>query len=247
MSFGKFVIILAAGMILTLPVVGSAKSNLSITPMKDSSVLFDGQENAQFKSETPLSENQVVRCKGDCLVQADGFQLMGHDGSAFSVSQSEKGWDLNIKSGSVDFATKPGAKPFAFRNGKSSALVEEVRFPTDGSLLKGNVSVTNKGLRVSMVNGELSLRADNKVQPVHSGESVLLADGRMNLLPAGAIAAAGAGAAGAAAGIAGAGSAVPLAAGAVAVGGVATAGLLSGTTPPTNDPITPMTKPVSPY
>ncbi|MFZ2447547.1 MAG: hypothetical protein WAW37_14425 [Syntrophobacteraceae bacterium] len=244
MSIKRIAFIILAVALVVQPVIALGNSNLRIIPIKDAVATFADKENVQFVSEAPLPQGQVIRCKGNCLVQGNGFQLVGHDGAVFSVSESAQGWSLFIQSGSVDFAAKAENQPVEFRSANNSAQVQKVVFPSGDGMVRGTASVAEAKLQVAVTDGELELRADNGVQKIAAGQSAIVSEGKVALMTASAAGAtAGAAAAAGGSGITATTAAVPL----VAAGGIAAAAGAVGLGGTDNDRIQIQQKPVSPY
>ena len=243
MVINKLIGVLLVAFVIAQPVVALGSSSARLIPENTVSLLSGDKEVSSFKSQIPLPEGQMLQCKGNCLVQAQSVQLLAHDGTVFSVSETEKTWEVTLQRGSVDFRSNPQAKNFVFRTGNETAMVQKVVYPSDGGLLRGTASVTDKGLKIAVTQGELTIASNKGEQTISAGQAAVVTGAGV------ATAAATAGTAAAGTGVAAAGSTgLGTTAAVVGAAGAAGIGAMVGLSQQSNnDPITPTKKHVSPY
>jgi len=217
--------ILVAALIVQ-PVIAMAGSSGRLIPNGTVGILSDGKEVQQIRSEVPLPEGSLMVCNGNCIVQTHGLRLVAQDKSVFAVVLGNEGWKVAVKSGRIEFGVNSDAKPIAFLTPQDVIQVNQVIVPAStDSIVRGSLSVTEKGTQLSVEQGMLKVSYNGSEQLVQPGMPILLAQA-----DGGAGAGAGAGGAGAGAGGAVAGGTIlgmstPTAAivgtGIVVVGGVA--------------------------
>ena len=231
----SFVVVLAA-LLVVQPMLAVAASPARIIPTGNVSLLADGKEMSQFRSEMPLPQGALMACNGNCLVQTQSLQLVAADKTVFALAESQKEWDLTVKSGQVDFAIAAQAKPMAFHTPHDIITAEQAIIPasSDG-LVRGYVSVTENGTELTVQEGALQVMSSDGRQLVQAGHSVVLAQAKVGktekAAAAGAAASAGAGA-GIAAGSGGISSSTALAAGGIVAAGIAGGVIATGSTGP---------------
>ena len=222
----SFVVVLAA-LLVAQPMLAAAASSARIIPTGNVSLLADGKEMSQFRSEMPLPQGALMACNGNALVQTQNLQLVAVDKTVFALAESQKQWDLTVKSGQVDFAISAQAKPMAFHTPHDSIQAEQAIVPagSDG-LVRGSLSVAENGTELTIQEGALQVMTSEGQQLVQAGHSVVLAQAKVG--NAGKVAAAGTAATAAGAGVAAAGGSGISSTTALAAGGVVAAGIAAG-------------------
>ena len=227
-------IVILVGLMMAMPMPALADSSARIIPTGKVSLLADGKEVNQFRSEMPLPEGLLKVSGGSCLVQTDGLQLVAQDGSVFSLAETGQRWDMNVSSGRVDYAMRAEAKPIAFQTPHDLIQTQRAPLAAADGVVRGFIVVTEKGTELIVQEGALQVASSEGTKVVEAGQSIMLA--------------AGAGAAGAAAGAAGATSSVgssglaAVGAGVAVIGGVAAGVALNS-----GDDVTPTKHDVSPF
>jgi hypothetical protein len=223
----------------------TATAGVVVRPQGAVSLLEDGREVRRVRSAFPLSDHQMVLCRGQCWVQMSGVQFTALDQSVFGVAEGTEGWDVMVSSGRLDFAMRSDAKPVNFRTPHDVLQVEEVVVPASSQgVVRGTLTVTEAETRLTVQQGTLRVSAGGGSHVIAAGYELQLAqahmappaagkneeddsDNKTILVPgaAGGSGSGGAASGGAAGGVAGGGSA---AGGAVAGGGAAGAGAGAG-------------------
>ncbi len=191
-----FVLVLVAVMI-GQPLAAFAGSSPRMIPGEKVSILADGKEVNQFRSEMPVPQGTMMACSGSCIIQSQDLQLVARDKAVFALTEERSQWDLTVKTGRVDFAMRSEAKPVSFNTPHDTIRTEQVIVPASSEgLVRGFVSVTDKGTELSVQEGALQVVNQNGSQLVQPGHSILLAQAVIPASPAPAATAGGAGAAG---------------------------------------------------
>jgi hypothetical protein len=225
---------MAAILVATLvvqPVIAMAGGSGRLIPSGKVDVFSDGKEVQQIRSESPLPEGSLMVCNGNCVVQTHGLQLLAQDKSAFAVALGKEGWNIAVKNGLIEFSVNADAKPIVFHTPQDVIRVNQVIVPADSEgIVRGTLSVTEQGTRLSVEQGILNVSYNGGEQAVQPGQPIILAQataGDNEKRPGAAVPpASGAGAAA----VAGGGATimgVPATAAAV-IGGVAVAGAVAG-------------------
>ncbi len=122
------VLVLAMLMVLQ-PVLSLAGTGARVIPQGKISILEEGKEVTQFQSELPLPEGTMMLCNGSCVVQTQNLQLVAQDRAVFALAEGKARWDLTVKSGQVDFAMRPDAKPVSFHTPHDTIQTERAIVP----------------------------------------------------------------------------------------------------------------------
>jgi hypothetical protein len=172
----KSLIAILVTLLVFQPVFSWAGPGARVIPQGKVSVLADGKEVSQFQSEMPLPEGSLMLCKGSCLVQTQNIQLVALNQAIFALAESNVRWDLTIKTGQVDFAIRPGAKPISFHTPHDTVQAERAILPaSSGSMVRGSIIVTEKESVVAVQEGALQMMSSDGTQLVQPGQAILLA------------------------------------------------------------------------
>lgn len=209
--FKVTVLILAIGLVGIAEWAMAGNSIVRMIPMGSVSLLADGKEVRQFKSEAPLPDGLLMVSQGNCVVQSSGLQLVAHDKSVFALAEGAGQWNLTIKEGRVDFSMRADAKPITFQTPHDviEAKQSVVKASTD-SLIRGFVVVTPEETQLGVLEGTLQISGTAGTTIIEEGKGIRLA---IATPPGSQSEAAGAGA-----GSAGTGTGAGLGAGAGAAG-----------------------------
>lgn len=222
----KFLVIVLVSVLVLQPVLSLAGSSARLIPTGKAALMKDGKETSQFQSEMPLPEGQLISCKGNCLVQAENFQLVAHDKAVFAAAETGKQWELTVNEGTVEFAVGSPDKLLAFHTPDDIIRVEKIVSANKGPV-RGYVSVTENGTEIKVQEGAIQLAGRNGSQMVEAGHSMIIARSEGN--NAGKVVAAGAAAgAGGAAAAATGGGAAGVSGAALGAMGVVAAGVAAG-------------------
>jgi hypothetical protein len=223
----SFVFLLAA-CLAAQPILAGSATAARLIPTENGSLVIDGKEISPFKSEMPLPEGKLITCKGSCLVQARNVQLVPQDQSVFAVAETSGRHNLTVQSGRVDFAIGPESRGLTFNvPGQTLQAEKSVASATDGGVVRGYVSVTEKGAEIVVQEGALQVATAEGSQVIEPNRPLVMAMDKNGKVVAAGTAAAGLAAGGA--GMAGASGGGGVSAGAAVAGGaVAAAGVAAG-------------------
>jgi hypothetical protein len=174
------VVLVVAALFVLQPVLAMAASPVRVIPTGKVSVLSDGKEASQFRSEMPLPQGSMLACDGKCLVQTQGLQLVARDKAIFALSEAQSKWDLAVKSGSIDFAISANAKQLAFHTARDLIEVQEAIIPasSDG-LVRGTIAVTEDQTKLTVHQGALRIAGQDGEQLIQSGQFITLAQAKV--------------------------------------------------------------------
>ncbi len=222
----SFVFLLVA-CLAAQPILAGPATAARLIPTEKGSLIIDGKEISPFKSEMPLPEGKLITCKGSCLVQARNVQFVPRDQSVFALAETNGQHDLTVQSGRVDFAIGREARGLSFSiPGQTLQAEKKVLSAVGGEVVRGYVSVTEKGAEIVVQEGALQVATAEGSQLIEPNQPLVMAMDKNGKAVAAGTAAAGLAAGGA--GLAGA-SGSGVSAGAAAAGGaVAAAGIAAG-------------------
>jgi hypothetical protein len=137
------------------------------------SVLQEGKQTSQFRSEMPLPQGAMLSCDGSCVVRSEALQLTVHDKGLFSMSEGASAWDVTVNSGRIDFALRPNAKPLTFitphdtiRTDNGSAV------PGKDGVVRGTLTVTKDGTQIALEDGSLRVANSDGEKTLAAGQSL---------------------------------------------------------------------------
>ena len=158
------VLVLAMLMVLQ-PVLSLAGTGARVIPQGKISILEEGKEVTQFQSELPLPEGTMMLCNGSCVVQTQNLQLVAQDRAVFALAEGKARWDLTVKSGQVDFAMRPDAKPVSFHTPHDTIQTERAIVPaSSGSMVRGSIKVSETESVMSVQEGALQVMSPDGTQ-----------------------------------------------------------------------------------
>jgi len=198
----KMMALVIAGLLVGLPALSTAgKPVVRMIPMGSVSLLSDGKEVRQFKSEVPLPDGLLMVGEGQCVIQSNGLQLVVQKNAVFALEEQAKQWNLSIKQGRIDFAIRSDAKPVTFKTPHDVIQTQQaVAKVSSEGLVKGFVLVTEDETQLGLLEGTLRASGTGGSRIIEAGKGISLAQAS----PPGAVGGGGAGAtAGAEGGIGG--------------------------------------------
>lgn len=173
----KMMALVMASLLVGLPTLATAgKPVVRMIPMGKVSLLSNGKEVRQFKSEVPLPDGLLMVGEGQCVIQSSGLQLVVHDKAIFALEEQGNQWNLNIKQGRVDFAMRPDAKPVTFITPHDVINTQQAiaKAGSDG-LIKGFVTVTKDETQLGMLEGSLRASGTKGSRVIDEGKGISLA------------------------------------------------------------------------
>ncbi|MDY0041893.1 MAG: hypothetical protein RBS57_16390 [Desulforhabdus sp.] len=168
-------IFIALFMAFSTPVSGD-ELNARLIPGGTVSMIADGKQVHQFKSEVPLPDGLLMVGEGSCVVQTKGLQLMVSDRSIFALAEGEKNWDLTVKKGHVDFVLRTNAKPITFSTPHD--VIESRQSMVKASsagLVRGYIEVTEDETKLVVTEGALQASSAKGNQVIEEGRGIRLA------------------------------------------------------------------------
>jgi hypothetical protein len=178
------------------PVFSWAGPGARVIPQGEVSLLEDGKAVSQFQSELPLPEGTLMLCSGSCLVQTQNLQLVAQDQAVFALAEGKARWDLTVKSGQIDFAIRPDAKPISFHTPHDTIQAEGSIVPASGTAtVRGSIKVSETESVLSIQEGAMQVMSPGGTVLVQPGKVIRLAQAQMTPKAAAPAAASGGGAA----------------------------------------------------
>ncbi len=159
-----------------------------IIPMGKVYMLKDGQTIGSYSSEAPLPENTLLKTQGDCAVKLPDLYLVAVDKSQFAISNADTSRELRVKDGTVYFALSKLPRALVFTTPEGFATAQQVilNASTEKSILKGYVTVSEKGseigvieggsLLISTADGNKLVKAGNRIYLAQAGPGAILGD-----------------------------------------------------------------------
>jgi len=168
------------------PVLSVAGSGARIIPQGKVSLLEEGREASQFQSEMPLPEGMLMLCNGSCVVQTPNLQLVARDQAVFALAEGKGRWDLTVKTGQIDFALRPDAKPISFHTPHDTLQTDGAIVSASGaSMVRGSLVVTENESLLTMHEGTLQVMSADGTVLVEPGQGMRLAQAPMKAATAG--------------------------------------------------------------
>jgi hypothetical protein len=188
----RTVVTILALLLVVQPVFSWAGPGARVIPQGNVSLLEEGKEVGQFRSELPLPEGTLMLCNGNCLVQTQNLQLVARDQAVFALAETKERWDLTVKSGQLDFAMRPEAKPISFHTPHDTLQTQGAIVPASGTaMVRGSIKVTENESVLTMQEGTLQVMSPDGTVLVQPGQGLRLAQAQGT--PKAATASAGAG------------------------------------------------------
>lgn len=176
----KMCIVSLAALFVAQPMLATAGSSARLIPAGSVRVMDNGKEVNNFKSEMPMPQGLTMAVNGKCIVQSQSLQLVAQDQAVFALNEAESRYDLTIKSGRVDFAMRPEAKPVSFHTPHDLIQSEQAIVPAgNAGLVRGFVTVSEEKTELSIQEGALQVMSSDGTQLVQPGHSIVLAQARL--------------------------------------------------------------------
>lgn len=202
------------------PVMVVAGTPAKIIPTGKVSLLENGKPTQQIQSEMPLPEGVMMLCSGQCLMRADGMQLLAKDNAVFGVAEGAKKWEVTVKSGQIDFTLASSSKLVTFHTPHDVIDMQEAVFAASSNgVVRGSIMVTEKDTHFSITKGTARVSTENGVRVIQDGAEIQSTQAQLGP---------GAGGGGLLAGGVGTGLAIAGVATALIVGGAVVAGNSGG-------------------
>ncbi len=172
----RFFMIVLVTVFVFQPVLSLAGTGARVIPHGKVSLLQEGQAASQFQSEMPLPEGMLMLCNGNCVVQTLNLQLVARDQTVFALTEGKGCWDLTVKTGQLDFAITPEAKPISFHTPHDSLQTNGAIMSASGeAMVRGSLLVTEKESTLTMHEGTLQVMGADGALFAEPGQGLRLA------------------------------------------------------------------------
>jgi len=173
------IVILCMAMAMA-PVISVAGPPARLIPMGKVSLLQDGVATQQIGSEMPLPDGVMMLCKGQCLVRADGLQLVAKNDATFGVSEGPQKWGVTVNSGQIDFALSSNSKLVTFHTPHDVIDIQEAVFAAnDKGVVRGTITVTDKDTQFNIVEGTAKVSSENGTKVLKDGAEIRSTQAKM--------------------------------------------------------------------
>lgn len=125
----------------SVPAKTSSDSVIRLIPVGCAEVLSGSSKGKKICSESPLPQDVLMTCQGQCVIQAQAIQLVAQDKSAFAFADGGQYWNLTVNKGRVDFALCSEKKAIAFFLPHFSKDQPPIIPPGNKGMVRGYVQV----------------------------------------------------------------------------------------------------------
>ena len=171
--------LLTTGIVALFLVVGStsAFAGLSgIIAQGDFSVYKKGKIADKMSGTTPVTEEALLVCEGNCLIKTKGIALVVQDGTEMAVKKSRDQFNLMVMNGLVDFSLTNQAGKVAFYTADGQYTVGDPMFnASTANAVRGYMQIADDGrARVGLHQGRMVFSTGEGAKTVNSNEYILL-------------------------------------------------------------------------
>lgn len=171
----QFLAILASAMMIMHPLLASAGAPPRLIPKNSVTLLATG---LVVDKEIPAPSGMLMACEGECVIEADGLQLVGADKTVFSLEEGSTRYLVTITKGELGFALRADAKAIAFKTpfqdpgDQSSYLVPA----SSDEVFKGTLRIDEQKQNaiLAMDKGTLKVVAIDGQKLAHAGSAIFL-------------------------------------------------------------------------
>ena len=171
----QFFAFLVSIILIMQPLLAVAGSTPMLIPKNTVTLLATG---LVVDKEIPAPSAMLMECSGECVIEADGLQLVGADKTVFSLEEGSTRYLVTIMEGELGFALRSDAKPLAFKTPfHNPADTNSYLIPASSDeVFKGTIQIDNRNNNaiLSMRKGSLKLVAINGQQVVRAGNAIFL-------------------------------------------------------------------------
>jgi len=171
----QFLTFMVSVMLIMHPLLAAAGSPPVLIPKNSVTLLATG---IVFDKEIPAPSGMLMACTGECVIEADGLQLIGADKTVFALEEGNTRYLVTIMAGELGFSLRADAKPLAFRTPfRDPEDTNSYLIPASSDeLFRGTLQIDaqNQKAILSMNKGSLKLVAIDGQKVVHSGDAVFL-------------------------------------------------------------------------
>ncbi len=175
MIIQKAFTLFVAAMLVCPPLQAGAGSAPRLIPQNSVTLLATG---LVVDKEIPAPSGMLLACTGECVVEADGLQLVGADKTVFALEEGNTRFLVTIVEGKLDFSLHADAKRLAFKTpfqdpeDNNTYLVPA----SSDEVFKGSLLVDSQKDKaiLDMTKGSLKLVAIDGQKVVHAGNAIFL-------------------------------------------------------------------------
>lgn len=171
----QFLAFLVSTILILHPLLVAAGSPPILIPENSVTLLATGLVVDQ---EIPVPSGMLMACTGDCVVEAEGLQLVGADKTVFSLEEGSTRFLVTIMEGELAFALRADAKPLAFKTPfQDPADNNNYLIPASSDeVFKGTLRIDEQKQKAILVvdKGSLKLLAIDGQRIVHAGNAIFL-------------------------------------------------------------------------
>lgn len=164
-----------AAMLICPPLQVGAGSAPRLIPQKSVTLLATG---LVVDKEIPAPSGMLLACTGECVVEADGLQLVGADQTVFALEEGSTRFLVTIKEGRLDFSLNADAKPLAFKTPYQDPEDSNTYLVPASSdeVFRGSLLIDSQNDKaiLDMTKGSLKLVAIDGQKVVHAGNAIFL-------------------------------------------------------------------------
>lgn len=166
---------LVAAMLICPPLPASAGSAPRLIPKTSVTLLATG---LVVDKEIPAPSGMLLACSGECVVEADGLQLIGADKTVFALEEGNTRFLVTIMEGKLDFSLHADAKRLAFMTPfQDPADSNTYLVPASSDeVFRGSLLIDSQNDKaiLDMTQGSLKLVAIDGQKVVHAGNAIFL-------------------------------------------------------------------------
>lgn len=135
----------------------------------DSGVVLD--------KEITAPPGMLMKCRGGCIIEAQGVQLVGSDQTVFGIHEKHGNITVVIQKGSIDFTLHAGAKPLEIITPFKTLHVDPATMTAPPqATLRGRISVDQEEVTLAMEDGSVDVQtADTAETVVAPGKPAVVA------------------------------------------------------------------------
>jgi hypothetical protein len=171
--------LLTTGIVALFLVAGSTSAFAGlagIIAQGDFSVYKKGKLAGKMSGTTPVAEESLLVCEGNCLIKTKGIALVVQDGTEMAVKRSQDQFNLMVMNGLVDFSLTEQAGKVAFYTADGQYTVGDPMFnASTEDAVRGYMQIADDGrARVGLHDGRMVFSTGEGAKTVNSNEYILL-------------------------------------------------------------------------
>lgn len=164
-----------AAMLICPPLPAGAGSAPRLIPKNSVTLLATG---LVVDKEIPAPSGMLLACSGECVVEADGLQLIGANKTVFALEEGNTRFLVTIMEGKLDFSLHADAKRLALKTPfQDPADSNTYLVPASSDdVFRGSLLIDSQNGKaiLDMTQGSLKLVAIDGQKVVHAGNAIFL-------------------------------------------------------------------------